>query len=342
VNQADKQDVAEGKLKPEEIAVQKEDGILQAIEQAKKIAEDMEMWLPNKNETTKWDLENFDKTEMPDIPNLPLPDAFEDIVGKLLDEQQGLADQVQDAASNQASAQNPANGWEIRDGPQPGFGAQGKSGNERPNKNEQTGRSSGGREGESDGEMVGDHASNLEGTKPDARRTNDPMQQGHVKDDGGISSTRATGGGKAGGFSDRNGMDGNAPLRSTNAPAMAANDALAVKQALLAEKTSKHYAEASLLYLRTGPMAEVAKLMEESQAALKEGRIKDFENLHQKIVARLNEVKSGINSEGSISLPEQRAPAGGDKQLLGGDEGTAPERYKKQVADYYRSLSGEQ
>ena len=59
VMQTDKQDVADGKLKPQEIAVQKEDGILQAIEQAKKIAEDMEMWLPDKNETQKWLLENF-------------------------------------------------------------------------------------------------------------------------------------------------------------------------------------------------------------------------------------------------------------------------------------------
>jgi len=340
VEQADKQDVADGKLKPQEIAVQKEDGILQAIEQAKKIAADMEMWLPNKNETTKWDLENFDKTEIPPIPNLPLPDAFEDIVGKLLDEQKDIADKVQDAASNQAAAQNPANGWEIRDGPQPGFGAQGKSGNERPNKNEQTGRSSGGREGESDGEMVGDHADNLEGTKPDARRTNDPMQQGQVKDDGGIASTRATGGGKAGGFSDRNGMDGNAPLRTTKAPAALTDDALAVKEALLAEKTSKYYAQASLLYLRTGAMAEVARLMDESQVALKEGRVKDFENLHQRITARLNEIRGEIHSGETMSLPSDDAGTE-DKQLLGGDEGSAPERYKKQVADYYRSLAGE-
>jgi len=341
VEQTDKQDAADGKLKPQEIAVQKEDGILKAIEDAKKIAADMEMWLPNKNETQKWEMENFDKSEIPDIPNLPLPDAFEDIVGKLLDEQKDLAQDVQDAASNQASAQNPANGWEIRDGPMPGFGAQGKSGNERPNKNEQTGRSSGGREGMSDGEMVGNQASNLEGTKPDARRTNDPMQQGQVKDNGDIASSRATGGGKAGGFSDRNGMDGNAPLRSTNAPAMAAKDALAVKQALLAEKTSKHYAQASLLYLRAGGMADVARLMEESQAALKDGRMKDFESLHQKIVARLNEVKGQIDSGGTMSLPGQGAGRAGDKQLLGGDEGAAPERYKKQVADYYRSLSGD-
>jgi len=295
------------------------------------------MWLPNKNETQKWELENFDKTEIPEIPNLPLPDQFEDVVGKLLDQQQGLADQVQDAASNQAFAQNPANGWEIRDGPMPGFGAQGKSGNERPNKNEQTGRSSGGREGMSDGEMVGDTASNLEGTKPDARRTNDPMQQGQVRDNGGIGSTRATGGGKAGGFSDRNGMDGNAPLRPTNAPRMASNDALAVQQALLAEKTSKTAAQASLLYLKTNGLADVAHLMGESQVALKEGRVQDFKNLHQQIVGRLNHVKGGIDA-GNVTTMGGGDAEQGEKQLLGGDEGQAPAQYKDAVADYYRSL----
>ena len=339
VIQEDKQAAAEGTLKPSEVAVQKEDGLLKAIEEAQKIAADMEMWLPNKNETQKWLLENFDKTEIPEIPNLPLPDAFEDIVGKLLDEQKCLDQQLQDAASNQAFAQNPANGWEIADGPMPGFAAQGKFGNQRPNKNEQTGRSSGGREGMSDGEMVGDRASNLEGTTPDVRRTGDPMQQGQVKDDGGINSTRATGGGKAGGFSDRNGMDGNAPLRSAKAPSMPANDALAVKQALLAEKTSKQYAQASLLYLHANGLADVPRLMEESQAALKDGRIEDFNRLHRQIVGQLHAVQGSLQSGATLMLPPKESPAAGDKQLLGGDEGQAPEAYKKQVSDYYRSLT---
>ena len=339
VIQSDKQDAAEGKLKPSEIAVQKEEGLLKAIEQAQKIAADMEMWLPNKNETQKWLCENFDKTEIPEIPNLPLPDAFEDIVGKLLDEQKGLDEQVQDAASNQAFAQNAANGWEIADGPMPGFGAQGKSGNQRPNKNEQTGRSSGGREGMSNGEMVGDRASNLEGTKPDVRRTSDPMQQGQVKDDGGISSTRATGGGKAGGFSDRNGMDGNAPLRSTKAPSMPATDALAVKQALLAEKTSKQYAQASLLYLRANVLADIPRLMEESQAALKGGRLDDFNRIHKQIIGQLHAARGEIQSGGVLALPASEQRPSSSKQVLSGDEGQAPDAYKKQVADYYRSLA---
>ena len=337
VIQTDKAEAAAGLLKANEVIVQKEDGLLQAIEQAKKVAEDLEMWLPTSNDTTKWLCENFDKTEMPDIPNLPLPDAFEDLVGDLLQEQEGLAEQAQDASSNQALAQ-AQQGWGVGDGPMPGFSAQGKSSNTRPNKNEQTGRSSGGREGESTGEMVGDTASTLEGSKVDARRTNDPMQQGHVNDDHGIQEAKATGGGKAGGFSDRNGMDGNAPLRPSNAPRMAAKDALAVQQALLSEKTSKTYGQASLLYLRAKGLPEVSRLMDQSQAALKEGRMDDFRSLHQKIVAQLNEVKGGIQPGNVVSLTTGDAPRAQEKQLLGGDEGQAPPAYQKAVVDYYRSL----
>ena len=338
VIQTDKDLAAAGKIEAKEVAVQKEDGILKAIEQAQKIAEDMEMWLPNANDPTRWKLENFDKTEFPEIPNLPLPEAFTDLVGDLLQEQQGLAEQVQDAASNQALAQNPANGWGVADGPMPGFGAQGRSGNTRPEKNEQTGRSSGGREGMSDGEMVGDTASNLEGTKPDARRTNDPMQAGQVKDEGKIGETRATGGGKAGGFSDRNGMDGNAPLRPTNAPRMAASDALAVQQALLSEKTAKVQAQASLLYLKATRLPDVVRLMDEAQVALKEGRVQDYRGLHQRIVARLNEVRGGTISGDVIAFGGGDTARAADKHLLGGDEGQAPPAYRDAVADYYRSL----
>ncbi|MEI8313748.1 MAG: hypothetical protein WCH98_23640, partial [Verrucomicrobiota bacterium] len=193
-----------------------------------------------------------------------------------------------------------------------------------------------------DGEMVGDRASNLEGTTPDIRRTSDPMQQGQVKDDGGINSTRATGGGKAGGFSDRNGMDGNAPLRSAKAPSIPASDALAVKQALLAEKTSKKYAQASLLYLHANGLADVPRLMEESQAALKDGRMEDFNRLHKQIVGQLHAVQGGIQSGSTLMFPQSDSARPGDKQLLGGDEGEAPEAYRKQVADYYRSLTGGQ
>lgn len=341
VIQADKEDALAGKLKANEIAVQKEDWILQAMENAKKISDDLEMWLPNKTDTTKWVLENFDTHEMPAMPMLPLKDHFEDIVGQLLEEQKGMAEEANDPNSNQVFAQNDANGWDIADGPQGLFGAQGKSGNQRPNKNEQTGRSSGGRQGMTEGEMAADTAKNLEGSEVDTRRTKDPMQKGQVKDEDGPSQTKATGGGKAGAFSDRQGMDGNAPLRGSKAPRQMTTNALAVEQALLKEKAAKTYAQASLLYLRANGLADVARLMEESEHALQDGRLKDFNGLHQKIMQRLTAVKGNLAGGNVIVLPPGETVRAAEKQLAAGDEGAVPAQYKEQMAEYYRSLTQE-
>ncbi len=338
VIQQDTAQAAAGELKPSEIAVQKEESLLSDLEKAAKTAADMEMWLPDKNETTKWLMENFDLSEMPEIPNLPLPDAFTDLVGDLLKEQEGLAEQVQDAASNNAFAVNPANGWEVADGPMPGFNAQGKSGNTPPNKNEQTGRSSGGREGMSSGEMVNQRADRLEGSSIDARRTNDPMQKGQVQDDGPPADAKATGGGKAGGASQRAGMTGEAPLRAVNSPDRILNNALAAEQALLAQQTAKSYATARLFYLRSGAMPEVAKLMDESRDALKSGRLADYEALHRRIVAGLRKLGEGATTHDVQVLGGPASRFVGEKRLPGGADVAVPAGFQQPVDDYFRSL----
>jgi hypothetical protein len=298
----------------------------------------MEMWLPDKNETTKWLMENFDLTEMPEIPNLPLPDSFTDLVGDLLEKQEGLEEQVRDAASNNAFAVNPANGWEVADGPMPGFNAQGKSGNTPPNKNEQTGRSSGGREGMSSGEMVNQRADNLEGSSIDARRTNDPLQSGQVQDDGPPADAKATGGGKAGGVSQREGMTGEAPLRPVNTPDQMLNDALAAEQAMLAQQTAKSYATARLFYLQTGPMPEVARLMDESREALKNGRMAEYEALHRRIVTGLREIGAGASTSDVTVFRGTESRFVGEKRLPGGADDSVPPGFQQPVDDYYRSL----
>jgi hypothetical protein len=338
VIQQDTEQAAAGELKPSEIAVQKEESLLEAMEKAAETAEDMEMWLPDKNETTKWLMENFDLTEMPEIPNLPLPDSFTDLVGDLLKKQEGLEEQVQDAASNNAFAVNPANGWEVADGPMPGFNAQGKSGNTAPNKNEQTGRSSGGREGMSSGEMVNQRADHLEGSSIDARRTNDPLQKGHVEDDGPPSDAKATGGGKAGGASQRLGMTGEAPLRSVNAPDQMLNDALAAEQALLAQQSAKSYATARLFYLRTGAMPEVTRLMDESREALKAGRLAEYEALHRRIVASLKKLDEGGSTSDVKVLDGGGSRVVGEKRLPGGADVAVPAGFQQPVDDYFRAL----
>ena len=148
VKQEDLDAIAKNKLKPADVPVQKEDAILAAIEAAKKIPQDMEMFLPNTSNTANWLLENFDNTEIPKLDNLPLPDELTDLIGALQKEQQDLADKVQGAASNQIF-KAMQQGGPVTDGPQSGYSAQGKSGNQKPLDFEQGGRSAGGREGES-------------------------------------------------------------------------------------------------------------------------------------------------------------------------------------------------
>jgi hypothetical protein len=337
VAQTDKEAVRKGELKATEIAVEKDEALLDGLRKATELAKDMEHWLPNKNEMEQWNLENFDKTEFPAIPNLALPDQFTDLVGDLLEQQEKLAEKAQDASSNQLFASLPA-GWDVKDGPWNAFGAQGKSGNERPNHNEQSGRSSGGREGMSSGEMAGDIAQTLEGDKADVRRTNDPTQRGQIQDDGKIGETRATGGGKAGGFSDRSGMEGNAPVRGVNAKARLAANAAAVEQALLADKTAKTYAQASLLYLKADGLPEIARSMEASRRALEAGRIEEFQSIHRKIVGSLNEVKSGVAGQKTVALDAAENRGAPDRSAFAGDEGAAPAPYREAVADYFRSL----
>ena len=338
VEQEDLEDVLAGNKKPTEIAVQKEQGMLDALEKAKEISADMEHWLANKMDTTKWLMENFDKAEMPEIPMLPLADAFEDLVGELLEQQQNIAEDVKSSASNQALAEIPA-GWDVMDGVLPSFAAQGKSGNQAPKHNEQMGRSSGGREGMSDGEMAGTETQLLKGDTPDARRTNDAMQQGQVRDNGEVGQTRATGGGKAGGFSDRNGMEGNAPVRAVQSDKKPA-DALAVQQAMLAEKTAQKTAEAAMLYIKSDGLREVSKIMAQAAQAIKEGRGQDAGALHQRVVRQLKELKGGVQGN-EVVVRASASSKGEDRKLQGGNEGDAPAAYKAMVADYFKALGQE-
>lgn len=338
VIQADKKAVEEGTVKPVEVAVQKEESLLKGIEKAEKINQDMEMWLMNTLDNSKMLLENFDKTEMPEMAMLKLPEQTEDLIGDLLEEQKGLADQVENSAANQLAAFNGGNGNQVQDGNQDCFGGQGKSGNQRPKNNEQAGRSSGGREGMSDGEMAGKVADNLDGSKAKARRTRDAMQHGQVEDNGPAGSNLATGGGKSGGYSMQDGMDGDAPVKAVKAKETAAASAAAAKQAILAEKTSKQLARASLLFVKNSQLSDVPRLMEESTVALKEGQLQQFNRLHGQIVAHLQSARGG-GVGGGVVVMKGGGAAAPSSQAPGGDEGEAPVAYRKQVADYYRSLN---
>ena len=158
------------------------------------------MWLHDAPDTTAWKMESFGKNELGKVPLGDLPDALQDIVGEMLKQNKDLQEAGGGLGLQPGRDPDGVMGWDIADGPMPSWAAKGKSGNTAPNDNEQTGRSGSGRQGKSEGEIVGGHRQeSLKGAEGQCHAgTNDAFQAGQLKEEQGGSAmdTKATGGGK--------------------------------------------------------------------------------------------------------------------------------------------------
>lgn len=316
-----------------EIAVQKEDALLDAIRNTKKRVEDVEMWLPDIPDNIVWNMESFDADEFPNMPLVPLPDELEDIVGDLLDQAKDIEKKSQDTTGNNMMA-DAEMGWGIMDGPMPNFSAKGKSGNTKPNDNEMTGRSGAGREGQSNGELVENNVKGLEGTETHARRTNDPLQSGQVTEsEDSTMKARATGGGKLGGQSESIGMFGDAPRRDLHVGEHG-NSATQLRQ-----ETEALYTSARLLYLGGSGLGAASQ---EMRGLENTGNLKAFGSLNRRVLRRLEDVRTELGSGAAIPLPvPDTATRGG---AIANDVDLSQitdENYRDMVRDYYRGLSGD-
>jgi hypothetical protein len=313
-----------------EIAVQKEDSLLDAIRKTKERVEDVEMWLPDVPDNIVWNMESFDTDEFPEIPLVPLPDELEDIVGDLLDQASDVEAQSQDTTGNNMIADMEM-GWGVMDGPMPCFSAKGKSGNTRPNDNEMTGRSGAGREGQSNGELVENHVKGLEGRETHARRTQDPFQKGMVtEDEGSTMKAKATGGGKLGGESESIGMFGNAPRRDLHTKDHGASPMK------LRQETEAVYAKARLLYLGTGRLGNVARELRGVESA--GDKIRTMGSLHRRVLRRLEDTQVELDSGVVLPMPVATVSKAGGAVTDDVDISKISEEYRDIVSDYYRSL----
>ncbi|NLF16229.1 MAG: hypothetical protein GX595_03095 [Lentisphaerae bacterium] len=313
-----------------EIAVQKEDALLDAIRKTKERVEDVEMWLMDIPDNIVWNMESFDSDEFPDMPLVPLPDELEDIVGELLDQAADIEAQSQDTTGNNMIADMEM-GWAVMDGPMPCFSAKGKSGNARPNDNEMTGRSGAGREGQSSGELVENHVKGLEGRDTHARRTQDAFQKGMVtEDENSTMDARATGGGKLGGESETIGMFGKAPRRDLH------TESHGRTPTQLRQETEAVYATARLLYLGTGSLGSAARELRGIESA--GPRMKEFGSLHRRVLRRLEDSHVEMSSGVVLPMPVAAVSKTGGAAAEDVDINRISEEYRDIVSDYYRSL----
>ena len=151
-------------------------------EMAKEMTTNIEKWLPDTPDRERWSQEEPLTDDMKEAPMAELPKEMEDIVGKLMEDEEDLFDEMEDASSSWADSLDKGAGWDAMDGPISNNSARGVTGNRLPNTSEIAGRSGEGRQGKSSGEFVGDTAVGKGGRKTPSRLTPDAYVKGQIKD----------------------------------------------------------------------------------------------------------------------------------------------------------------
>jgi hypothetical protein len=318
-------------MPPVEVAVQKEDSILDAIRSTTKRIEDVEMWLMDVPDNIVWNMENFDTDELPDMPLVPLPDELEDLVGELLEQAENIDMASQDTTGNNFVS-DAEMGWGVMDGPMPSFSAKGKSGNTRPNDNEMTGRSGAGREGQANGELVENHVKGYEGRQTHARRTADPFQKGMVtEDENSTMKARATGGGKLGGESETIGMFGSAPRRDLH------TGSHGQKLQKLRQESEALFATASLLYMNTGSLGTATRELRGLEEAAP--KIRELGGLRKRVLRRLESTQVELRDGVVLPLGVESSRKTSQSAVNPADWSQAAPEYQGILNDYYKSLN---
>jgi len=318
-----------------EIAVDRDEGVLENLRaMQEKMGErlgDLETWLMDRPDSIKWNQESFGKDELGEIPLGDLPDALEDIVGELLEQAQDLAAQAQDSASN-VGFPDAVMGWDIMDGPMPSWAAKGKSGNIRPNTNEQVGRSGSGRQGASSGEIVGDTIKALEGSEVQTRRTSDAFQAGELKEEEpGFMDTKATGGGKLAGTADSEGMQGSAPSINELKYRQLASRAEQIHR-----NTETIYSKARLLRLPTGELDSALLEMDTGRRRLASGDLEGFTRNQHRVIHSLKWTHGRLTGKAVLQdQVSQKDP----NEITGATKEPIPEEYEDMVGEYMRHIA---
>lgn len=314
-----------------EVAVQKEDALLDAIRNTKERVQDVEMWLPDVPDNIVWNMEAFDADEFPNMPLVPLPDELEDIVGDLLDQAKDIEEKSQDSTGNNMMA-DAEMGWAVMDGPMPNFSAKGKSGNARPNDNEMTGRSGAGREGQSNGEVVEGQVKGLEGRETKARYTKDALQAGKVEEsEDSKLDARSTGGGKLGGVSESVGLFGQAPRRDLGLGDHSEN------ATPLRREVEAAYTKARLLYLESGGLAQAAQGLREMEASKAQ-----YGSLSRKVVKHLQGSQVELAAGAALPMASESSSAATEGRNVweAGLDQIQDESYREMIKAFYQKVGG--
>jgi hypothetical protein len=301
------------------------------LEKAEEIEQNLERWLPNAPDNTKWSMEEPQGQQ--DIPMAELPKQLDDLIGDLMKQEQADDPEKDDVSSSIMDSMDKGAGWGAGDGPMSDMSAKGVTGNQLPNNDEITGRSGEGRNGKSDGQMVGDTAVGKGGNETPTRMTPTPFENGSVNDQSKDTKGGATGGGKLAGY----GQEG---LRGPMPPAQQQRlRMLADQQAKLRQQ-----AESLALQLRkqrrpTGDLESAIHAMKDFEDAAKtQNGLGVVQGYHQALDAL--QAARDVYAGDRLSRVEADALARGPRKDMNDSQAEeAPAGYEEMTGAYFRSLS---
>jgi hypothetical protein len=304
-------------------------------EMAKEMTTNIEKWLPDTPDRERWSQEEPLTDDMKEAPMAELPRELEDIVGKLMEDEEDLFGEMEDASSSWADSIDKGAGWDAMDGPISNNSARGVTGNRLPNASEIAGRSGEGRQGKSSGEFVADSAVGRGGRKTPSRLTPDPFLKGQVKDYSKDPVGGATGGGKASGQGGE-GLHGPVPDRPGREMAR-----LAGRQAQLRNRAEGVDLRFKILKYHHTDLKKMIDAMAGVEDDLKAGRYRSALRRRDVLIEGLGQVKTYLRGEFRVRQDQTaNLPTSIQKEILGSMQEPSPPGWEELNRQYFERLTG--
>ena len=302
-------------------------------EMAENMTTNIERWLTDTPDRERWSQEESPSDADREAPMAELPGELEDLVGELMEDEEDLFSEMEDASSSAIDSLDKGAGWDAADGPISNNSARGVTGNRLPNESEIGGRSGEGRQGRSSGEMVGDEAVGKGGRQTPTRLSADAFQKGQIRDYSKDPTGGATGGGKESG-------QGGTGLEGPMAPQRQRDlERLAGRQAELRNRAEAIQAKFSVRNRPTDDIMAMIEAMATVESELKAGNYQNALRQRKILVDRnaaLQKDLSGgfeVAEDASANLPKEIR-----EKIATGVSEPAPAGWEELSRRYFESL----
>jgi hypothetical protein len=301
------------------------------LENAKELLHNLERWLPDTPDRTKWNME--EPLNPADVALAELPSELEDIVGDLIDKEQEMTKDVQDVTSPWLDSADKGVGWDAMDGPISNMSAKGVTGNLLPNEQEIGGRSGEGRSGRSQGQMVADSAEGKGGRETPTRMSPSPFEQGAVKDSSQDTKGGATGGGKLAGAGAEGRRGPVSPAVNEKMPRLADRQTHLRQEAETLALKLRHY------HVPTGDLETSISAMKRFEDAARKIDGLNVRRAYSRIVDALDDAKVAVRSAKALNREQTKLPGWMRDEIKIGVQDGVPSGYEEMASEYFRALA---